>query len=376
MLVAYVGDFTADRAEELRLAALRGDAEPLFCSNVDEARSKLSAAGQPVPRCVLIDGGCPGAEGFVSWLRGEARLFSVPVVALVPALDEAAFCETHAFGIDDVVVTGDPDAISRRLQHLQEFDPESRPPITQGRAIVAHGDRGRRQVLGRVLRQNGFDVSFAADADELVQVASAGDEPKLVVGVHDLGSRSILEAVEQVRSARDGQNVPFVVLGAARDLRSLGREADGLGRVAVTSELAPPDNLLFLANELMRPDVTNVRASARLLFGALASYRPAGELESSHGLTYTLSREGLYVRTLDAPPRGTEIWLELRPPRGERLVHLTATVVWRRGLSTAAGGASPPGFGVRILAESCAGQNLQAYYEGYERLRAEPRVFN
>jgi CheY-like chemotaxis protein len=258
---------------------------------------------------------------------------------------------------------------------LSEFDPTARPPITQGRAVVAHDEMGRRRVLGRILRQAGFDVSFAASADEATDVARTGEVPSLVVAKHELSGGGALTAVRGLREAV-ATRVPFVVLGAARDLRDLGRVADGLGSVAVTSELAPPDNLLFLANELLRPGVENARASARLLHGALCGFRPAGELESEWGLTYNISREGIYVRTLDAPAPGTEVWLELRPPRSTRAVQLTATVVWRRGAKSGASGASPPGFGARILPESCAIGSLSAYHEGYERLRAEPRLLH
>lgn len=372
MTAIVVGELTPEQKEGVRLAAMRGRAEPVFARNVEEAQASLGEAGRPVPRCILLDGAAPGAEGFIGWIRGEARLFSVPVVFLVPVLDEGAFCEAHAFGADDVVVSRDHEGITRRLLNLVEFDPEARPPLTQGLALVAHGDLQRRRVLGRILRQAGFDVSFAADGPELVRVAGSGGPPALVVASQQLGAIGL---VAETRRAAGDADVPFVILGSARDLRDLGRDADAIGRVAVTSELAPPDNLLFLANELMRPDVKNVRASARLLFGTLCAFRPEGELVPAYGLTYNLGREGMYVRTLDAPAPGSDVWLELRPPRATRAVHLTARVVWRRGLTTAAGGAAPPGFGARILAEACGTKSLQAYHEGYERLRAEPRVF-
>ena len=371
MMVVVVGNFAPERMEQMRLAVLRAQAEPLFCATVDQARDVLQRPDQPAPRCIFADGATLGLDGFVGFARGEARLFSVPIVVIVPSVDEQAFSEVHAMGADDVVVAGEWDAVTRRAKNLAEFDPALRPPITQGRAVVAHSDMGRRRVLGRILRQAGFDVSFAAEETEIVDVARSGDPPSLLVAALD--GRASLGAVQRVRGSLAAA-VPAVVLAPARDLRELGREADGLGAVAVTSELAPPDNLLFLANELMRENIENARASSRVLFGALCAYRPAGEIARSWGLTYNLSREGLYVRTLDAPKAGTEVWLELRPPRSERAVQIAATVVWRRGLASGAGGAAPPGFGARILPESCSVPSLSAYHEGYERLRAEPRV--
>lgn len=372
MMVVVVGSFAPERTDEIRLSIMRAQMEPLFCSDPERARAALSE--RPAPKCIVVDGRSAGLEAFVAWVRGEARLFAVPIVVVVPSLDEDAFSEAHASGADDVVVARDDDAITRRLVHLAEYDPAARPAITQGRAVVGHAEMGRRRVLGRILRQAGFDVAFAASEDEVVAVSRGPFAPTLLVLSDALAGGVELGTIEAVRR-ETAPDVPAVVLGPARDLRDLGRAADRKGAVVITSDLAPPDNLLFLANELLRPGIANVRASARLLHGALCGYREAGSLVPAWGVTYNISREGLYVRTLDPPSAGAEVWLELRPPRSTRAVQLSATVVWRRGVTSGAGGASPPGFGARILPESCSLPSLNAYHEGYERLRTEPRVF-
>jgi len=375
MTAVLVGRFGSETQERLRLACLRGHAEPAVHGTVEQAREALAAEDRPAPRCVFADAASPGIEAFVAWMRGEARLFSVPMVAMVPALDCGAFCEAHAFGADDAILANDDEGITRRLRNLAEFDPSARPPTSQGRAVVAHANMGRRRLLGRILRQGGVDVASAGDTAEMVDVAPSGETPSLIVAAHDIAPTGALYAVTKVRRATGISDLPFVLLGAARDLSALGREGDELGAVGVTSELAPPDNLLFLANELLRPDVENLRASERVLFGTMCGFRPAGELTPTYGLTYNLSREGMFVRTLDAPVRGTPLWLEMRPPRGEGAVHLRGEVVWSRGLSNGAGGATPPGFGLRIAAECCPPDDLAAYHAAYEGLRERPRLF-
>jgi uncharacterized protein (TIGR02266 family) len=162
------------------------------------------------------------------------------------------------------------------------------------------------------------------------------------------------------------------VLAAGSVGASLRERTERLGHAVAGSDLAPPDHLLFLANELLRPGVKDLRASERVLFGAICAFRPAGAMEPVHGLSYNLSREGLYVRTLDPPSRGTSLWLEMRPPHSRDAVHLRGTVAWSKGLDRP-GGVVPPGFGIRLEQDRCPSADLCAYRDGYDALR-ESRI--
>jgi len=132
-------------------------------------------------------------------------------------------------------------------------------------------------------------------------------------------------------------------------------------------EDAPPDDLLFVVNELLRPRaLLESRASARLLYTARCGFRVEGTFESSFGLTYNISREGLYVRTFDSPPNTSRVWVELRPPSHSGVCHLRGEVVWTRTLSTGARGAAPAGFGVRLDLERCSPEDRRAYLSAYD----------
>ena len=68
---------------------------------------------------------------------------------------------------------------------------------------------------------------------------------------------------------------------------------------------------MFVVNELLRPrELLESRASRRMLYATLTSFRAAGEFECRSGLTYNISREGLYVRTFDSPPDKSKVWLK------------------------------------------------------------------
>jgi len=366
-----VGRFDEHAREDFRLSAKRAFADARFCTTVKEAPSMLHGSS---PTAIFLDGAARGVEEFVDWVRAQAHLFSVPVVMLVPVPNDHAYNEAHAMGADDVLLGGDSGGITRRLANLRDFDPAYRPRQTQGRALLGYPDGGRRRVLGRVLRQGGFDVSFASDVEELERVAGQGEAPSLLVAKDDLPTGGAFGAVRAIRGRGMG-DVPLVALAGSASAPGMRLEAEQVGSAVVGSDWAPPDHLLFLANELMRPGVKDIRASERMLFGAICAFRKAGELEPVYGLTYNISREGLYVRTLDPPVNGTEIWFEMRPPHSPRAVHLRGEAVWSKGLDMP-GGAAPPGFGMRINEDACPPGDLRAYHEAYEAMRRAPIYFN
>lgn len=366
-----VGRLDESARDGIRLSAKRANAAASFCSTVGEAPSYLR---DHAPRAIFVDGGAKGVPEFVDWVRAQAHLFSVPVVMFVPVPNDHTYNEAHAMGADDVILGGDSGGVTRRLANLASFDPTYRPRLTQGRALLGYPDGGRRRVLGRVLRQAGFDVCFGSDGSELSRVASQGDAPTLLVAKDDLPPGGAIGAAREIRQ-RVPERLPLVALAGSVASQDLVREADEVGAAVVGADWAPPDHLLFLANELMRPGVKDIRASERILFGAICAFRKAGELEPVYGLTYNISREGLFVRTLDPPANGTEIWFEMRPPHSARAVHLRGEAVWSKGLDTP-GGAAPPGFGMRIDESACPPRDLNAYREAYEALSRSPIYFN
>lgn len=99
-----------------------------------------------------------------------------------------------------------------------------------------------------------------------------------------------------------------------------------------------------------------------MLYGTATTFRLAGRRESQVGFSYNVSVGGAYVRTLCAPEVGERLWLELVPPRSDKLVHLEAVVAWRRGVGNDAEAIVPPGFGVRITGGSES--DLAAYRAG------------
>ncbi|MBI2833547.1 MAG: PilZ domain-containing protein [Acidobacteria bacterium] len=366
--VIVVGAFGEESRERIRSAVLAGGGEAVLCGCAEQGQAALV---QVVPAGLLLDWRTPGGREFLGWMRGEPRLFAVPVVVLLPSLDERSFVEAYASAADDALVPVDDGSIARRVGLMTRFGSDGRVIPNQGRALVAHVEIRRRRIIGRLFRRAGFDLSFASDRDELRAASHDLQRSSVLVVDEDLPPDGGLDAIRRLRSDT-GERVPAIVIVRSRDVHRIGPLTD-LESVAVTSAGAPADNLLFLTNELLRPDIRDIRSSPRLLYSTLCAFRRAGDLVSAYGLTYNISRDGLYVRTMDAGPSELDIWVELRPPHAERAIHLRGRVIWVQGLSST--GLAPLGLGIRIVGEDCPAADLDAYRDGYQRLREIGREF-
>jgi hypothetical protein len=167
------------------------------------------------------------------------------------------------------------------------------------------------------------------------------------------------------RGREHGAGCSWIVTSAPREQRRWRDALAGIERAAVTDGYAPPENVLFLSNELGSARREDQRKSARILYGTTVAFRGAGRVEDELGYSYNVSAGGLYVRTL-APPDDDIAWLELCEPRSERRVRLEAKIAWRRRLGPNVNATVPPGFGAQIV--DGARRDLDAWQEGYAAL--------
>jgi hypothetical protein len=140
-------------------------------------------------------------------------------------------------------------------------------------------------------------------------------------------------------------------------------------RAGAHDAFGPPENVLFLANELVKGGVTENRKSPRVPYGTAARFRAAGASEDEIGYTFNLSAGGVYVRTLAPLPRGAEAWLELAPPRADRRVRLEGMVAWSRPFGPNDVATVPAGFGLQITGGSLA--DLERFTRGYRTFASE-----
>jgi hypothetical protein len=308
------------------------------------------------PRCVFVSHDA-NLSAVVGKLRERASLLTVPVIAVVPHPSESTYLSVFASGADDALVSGDRGGITRRLANLSSAQPTQPSSRRAGLALVACTDGGMRRTLGKTLRRAGFDVTYATEPSDLSELATSSPGLSLVVATEDFPPSGGDAAI---RAARDASGKPTLPALVVPKIAQVGFTPMGV--------LPLEGRLLAFAEEVARGGAVDLRISRRLPYGTLCAFRPSGMLHPNYGLTHNISREGLFVRTLDAPRPATEVWLELRAPQASGIIHLRATVVWRR--EPGAVGATPFGFGLRMKPEACPPQDSEQFIAGYDALIA------
>jgi DNA-binding response OmpR family regulator len=314
---------------------------------------------------VALDMKADGAEGVCLLIRANGRFAGLPVVGLIPELTDLTFPEMYGWGGDDVIRTSVPDDLVPRLRGMPA-DHAHVSPAERGEALIADGDRRRRMLYGRVLRNAGYQVRFAVDPTE-IRASISTSSPRLFVVDADLDAEAGVDVVKQLRA--EGSTVPVIVQCSPKKLFNVRARIEGLATVTAMDGFAPPENLLFVANELQRVGRPDGRMSARVLYSTVVAFRPEGRDEDTFGCTYNISAGGLYVRTL--APLGPEqpAWIELHPPRCDRRVRLEGKVVWHRPFGPAGSATVPPGFAIQIM--DGTKRDLAAYEAGYRSFCAD-----
>jgi hypothetical protein len=352
MAISLVGGFDDRELDGIRKAAAAAGMTVHASSSAGAALGRLRGGTTPV--CVIV-GSSIDLKRFVEDVRDEAQLFSLPVLACVEPRDVAAFGDAFVAGVDDVVVSGDSEGITRRLGHLARLGSDRRPEANLGRVVVCIDDIVARRRVGRTLRQAGFDIEYASDLERLRTPGVATPLFAVAVGTPpgDVEHRRV--SIGDV--ARVGLvPVLFLDLGLEYSPRhSDAQIVDATGR------------LLFFADERVKAEFKDRRGSVRKLFATVCSFREPGSPAAIFGATYNVSRDGMYVRTFDPPRPGTSLWIELRAPETALPLHLRGTVVWQR-LPGAGKGVLPPGFGLSLNRMGSPSEDYREFLEGYVSL--------
>ncbi|MEJ7735549.1 MAG: hypothetical protein WKG00_40980, partial [Polyangiaceae bacterium] len=196
------------------------------------------------PCAILVDASTDGAELACLHFRYNPLLANVPILLATDAVSDLAFEEAYAWGADDLVGRGDTSMLTRRFRQIATAGAVA-APRRRGCAVVADPDRRHRVLCARVLRNAGYGVTFALDAEEAVREAT---QP----GVELIVSSGALESAGTSLPARAraaGATAPWVVAVAPRDMPRARLELEAVPDVAVHDAFGPPENVLFVANE-------------------------------------------------------------------------------------------------------------------------------
>lgn len=352
-----VGRFRGAMSKVLETACEDAALELTRVASIDEA---LAWGEENEPHSLLVDGSEVDIENVCFGMRTNSRLARVPILTLTFEPTELVFAETFNSGGDDVVNLRAGPGLAARLRRLPVSN-DIRPTASSAKlALVVAADASRRMVLARVLAGAGYAIQYAAHSVEAAQVAERGGPHLFVLDTEPDGVRELLTTW-----APQDRNRLWIVSLPPRHIKDQLAWVNEIPNAAITDSFAPPENIVFLANELGRGQANDNRTSRRHLYGALVGFRCAGRDIDDYGLTYNISEGGLYVRSL-APPVEDRVWLELLPPRSEQRVRLEGRVCWRRAFGPSDQATVPPGFGVQISDGAAA--DWDAWRRGYMAL--------
>ncbi len=339
---------TSDR-RVIALGNLAGDLKAALEAAVQGAGLELFLTREPARAfvelerdgalAVLVDMATLGAEQFCKRARSAERLRGVPVIGMSRTPNELGFARVYAWGADDLVPLGSRNALERRLKVLATT--EKTDATSFGRAVVAEATTQRRALVGRVLAQAGYDVKFAVDR-AAVELYASQSETRLVVISAALGDpRRMIDA-----AAKAGALPTWIVTAEMRSVNRLAGSLAGLDRVAVTSTAGSPEDVLFLANELVFGKGTR-RRDWRALYATPVAFRAVGGVVDEYGFSYEASPKGLYVRSL-LPPEADDVEVEIRLPARDERVRLTGKIMRRFAFGSGSIASAPPGFGIKL----------------------------
>jgi DNA-binding response OmpR family regulator/Tfp pilus assembly protein PilZ len=359
LVVVGVRDDAARRIQE---ASADVGVPVAVAANLDDIVSALAGV-EPLAVVLRLD--AKGAAQACAHIRSQARLAKVPIFGLVDELNDLAFTELFVWGGDDLVGWTTSMPLARRLRALRPSAAaaNTRPAVAipPQHAIVAGTEATWRTVMGRSLYNGGFAVRFATSGSSLVEECLREDT-QVVVASDDLEPNG---AVDALRTARErGSSAAFVLVAPPKRMAAANAAVKELGKASVADGFAPPENVLFLVNELLAARGVDKRATPRLLYGTAVAFRAAGREEDEVGFSYNINGGGLYVRTLAPLEPKQEAWLEMWPPRSKRRVRLAGRVAWRRPFGPAGGATVPAGFGVQIT-DGLAG-DFDRWRAGYD----------
>ncbi len=359
--------------EDVSMTAVREAADAVGTPVVTHAgdMAGILAADAPTPLLLLVSMRGGAAFETCAQVRGDTRFAGIPIVAIGEPRNALSFTELFHSGGDDIVAPGDAGSFVRRLRAVvsRVMPRESAMPGADGHAVIAGTNAKWQMIIARALSNAGVPTRFVTTFEEAIAESPGA---KVVVASDDFGPNGAQMAVAQAR--RSGSETPWVIVAPPKQMAAIGTAVAELARVAVVDAFAPPENALFVANELANPSGADNRAAPRLLFGTTVSFRAAGrEEEDDVGFTYNVSANGIFVRTLAPLESGEDVWLELCAPRSSRRVRLVGKVAWRRHFGPNESATVPPGFGIQI-ADGLAG-DLERWRDGCEVLaRDEMRV--
>ena len=297
---------------------------------------------RPCP--VVVEAVMPRADELVQKIRAKEQIATSPLVVVVPAVQRGAFYRALAWGADEVVPLRTLSGLGRVLRTFAQDSRPSYPAKTHGLVVLgAHPSRAATRA--HCLRLAGYEVLPARDASSFLAAMAI---PEVSLRVLDSSLLPDDASATQLAADMIAGGTPTLILCESTKARLVAPLLSEARHARLLPYALLADTLLQAVNELTAAPGPDQRASKRVLHHTVASFRQPGEQDRVYGITCDVSAEGMWLRTLQPPPLGAIVQVELRPPAAPSTIEVRGKVARVLGFSDPERHGRAPGFGVRI----------------------------
>jgi len=331
-----VGEFDS---EVLERPAQACDGEFTVTASLEEA---LSFAGLARPSAVLVDARQPGYDTFIRAVRADPGIDETPIVAVVGSGEDKLVSEALGHGADDFVVQTELGVALASKLHAASVPPEGRTIVPPRATLLCEASPIHRTVFTRLLEDAGFVVTVVSAEADLASALTGEQRFELII--LDLGLPGGPSSLADQVVVNLGEHTPPIIGTAhARLGQDVVEAAYSAGFKGVHDKRRPPEELVFLAAEAV--DGRSSRREPRALFTTIVRFRTMVDMFWHAGWSHNFSAGGLFVRTIELPPIGEVLDLQLTLAGGAS-VDLQGLVTWRKDFAHRAIRSYPTGMGI------------------------------
>ena len=183
--------------------------------------------------------------------------------------------------------------------------------MSKGKILVADDTATYRAMIGDALVERGYDVIYAADGLQTVQMAR--EEMKgLMMIVLDLLMPKMLgfEALREIRQMKGGEDLPVMVItGLFKSIDDI-KKVKNLGASGFIDKALPMEEVIYRIDNFLNPEEQFSHDAPLATASILVNYKVDSQPFSAY--SYTVSENGLFLRTTEAHSADTEVIMRFR----------------------------------------------------------------
>ncbi len=209
-----------------------------------------------------------------------------------------------------------------------------------------------RGILEKLLAETGYTVLTANNGDEALEIFKNNrNDLDLVILDLLVSGKPGIEIIEELRANQSAKELKMFVLSGIYNTEWKHNIFEKYNLSGYLNKSTPPEEIIFAINRLLYPEDKNTRGSERAPISLLIEYRINDSV--FNGYLYTISEGGLFIRTTNIKPVGTELDLAFHLPGMEEITIAKGIIVHVRVLKNGdPSNIHPPGMGVKFISIS------------------------